>query len=96
MDSEDERNRQNNETKLAVAEISALAKQLQQTISIFAEERARLGVQQEAETSRAHEVGMAGMQHAQGLEAGQQGHQQSLEAQEQQASLQPPPTDTVA
>ncbi len=94
LDSEDERNRQNNETKLAVAEISALAKQLQQTISIFAEERARLGVQQEAETSRAHEVGMAGMQHQQGLEAGQQGHQQSLEAQEQQAALQPPPDVT--
>lgn len=57
------------ETKLAVAELSALAKELQQTMSLFAQERARLGVEDEANRGRAHEVAMSGVAHQQGLES---------------------------
>lgn len=47
-----------NETKIAVAELGAKVDRL----ALFLEERARLGVQQEAAAGRAHDVGMAAMQ----------------------------------
>lgn len=89
-----------NETKLAVAELSAKFDRMQ----LFMEERARLGVQDhEAAMGHAdaeHEMRMArlGQQHA--LEAGQQtaeqqasaseqGHQQALEQQQAAAAAQP-------
>lgn len=67
------------ETKLAVAELSALAKELQQTAALFAAERARLGVQ-------GHEVGMTAL--AQGHEAdmAERGHTQALEQGDAQAA----------
>jgi portal protein len=57
-----------NETKIAVAELGAKVDRL----ALFLEERARLGVQAEADRGRAHEVAMAGVAHQQGLEASDQ------------------------
>lgn len=86
--------RMNNEVKLAVAEITAQSKLMQDSMRLFAEERARLGTQQ-------HETGMALMDHAaagqqadrdgaqQAALAGQE-HGQALEQNAQQAALTPP------
>jgi len=79
------------EVKLAVAELGAKVDRL----ALFLEERARIG-------AMAHDVGLASQAHAHGLEqaavSGQQqaalqdqGHQQSLEAAQQAADLQPEP-----
>jgi hypothetical protein len=57
-----------NETKIAVAELGAKVDRL----ALFLEERARLGVQQEADRARAHDVAMAGVAHQQGLESSEQ------------------------
>jgi hypothetical protein len=73
-------NAADNETKLAVAELGALAKQLQDTLAMFAEERARLGVQ-------GHEAGMTAVQQAHEREMAEQGHQQALEQSEQGAQV---------
>lgn len=95
------------ETKLAVAELGAKVDR----IALFLEERGRVGAQQaDAEQGahdRAHDVGMAAMQHDQALQQGQaateqqaalsdQGHQQTLEQGQQAAALQPPPADPNA
>jgi hypothetical protein len=79
------------ETKLAVAELGAKVDRL----TLFLEERARLGVQDyeahQSAVDRAHEVGMAAMGHQQsmqageadaGVAAGQQAMQQSHEAEQ--------------
>jgi hypothetical protein len=83
------RNRENNETKLAVAELGAKVDRL----SLFLEERARLGVQisdsAEAEAQRQHEAQMTadgqqhevGMAHAQaGVDAAQADQDRQLQA----------------
>jgi hypothetical protein len=95
---ETQRHREDNETKLAVAELGAKMDRL----ALFLEERARLGVQgadqiaqhtdiqHEAvqnELDRQHEKELALQQHAQALQQGAQGHQQALE-QGQQAGEQ--------
>jgi hypothetical protein len=83
--------RQDNETKLAVAELGAKVDRLM----LFLEERARLGVQ-------AHEVGSAVMAHEQQKELAGLAHQQALEAgdvahgQALEAGAQPPPIDPNA
>jgi hypothetical protein len=80
-----------NETRLAVAELGAKIERM----TLFLEERARLGTQ-------AHEVGMAAMGQQHALEAGQQGaamdaqaadqgQAHALEQQQQAAALAPPP-----
>lgn len=71
---ETQRSREKNETTITVAQINALAKELQDTRALFMEERARLGSQQhevamahadagtaaaDADAARRHEVGMA-------------------------------------
>ncbi len=68
--------RMDNETKIAVAELGAKVDRL----ALFLEERARLGMQEQAVHDRAHDVGIAAMDHAHGLEAGAQVHNQALEA----------------
>lgn len=91
-----------NETKLAVAELGAKVDRL----SLFLEERARLGVQEhdagQAALDRAHEVGMSRMDQTHALETGQQdlagqaaladqGQQHTLKAGQQAADLAPVP-----
>lgn len=84
-----QRNRENNETKLAVAELGAKMDRL----ALFLEERARLGVQgadaHAQATDNAHDVGMAALEHQHALAEGQQAHGQALEqgAQGHQAAL---------
>jgi len=79
------------ETKITVAELGAKVDRMQ----LFLEERARLGAQQadaqQAALDRAHDVGMQAQQHAQTLQQGDQAHQQTLDQQQQQADLTPPP-----
>lgn len=70
------KNRADNETKLAVAELGAKVDRL----TLFLEERGRLGVQ-------AHEVGQAAMQHEHDIALADQAHQQTLQ-QAQQAGQQ--------
>ncbi len=93
---ETQRSRENNETKLAVAELGAKVDRL----ALFLEERARLGVQiQDAHTQatdNAHEAGMAAIDHAHALAQGQQDHEQTLEQGQQAAALQPAPDATGA
>ena len=91
-----------NETKLAVAELGAKVDRL----SLFLEERARLGVQQHDEglagAQAAHEMQLQQVAHQQQMAQGQQqagnqaaladqGHGQALEQQQQAASLAPAP-----
>ncbi len=92
---ENERAALERETKLAMTEIQALAKEIQDTRALFAEERARVGSQQheaamahanagvsaqEADAQRQHEVGMA---HAQaGTDAEQADQDRQLQAQQ--------------
>lgn len=98
------RNRENNETKLAVAELGDKVDRL----TLFLEERARLGVQDHearmAGAGRTHEAGMALMDHAAaGQQADRQGsqdaamadreHANTLEQQAQSAALAPPPAN---
>jgi hypothetical protein len=96
-DREDARNRENNETKLSVAELGAKVDRL----TLFLEERDRLGVQMqatmdrvhealEATKERAHAVNMANVGHQQQLEAGDQAHGNAVDMAQTQASLQPP------
>lgn len=81
---EDSRTRADNETKLAVAELGAKVDRL----SLFLEERARLGLQMqegtESEMDRQHQRAMAAQQHAQTLQQGDQAHQQALVQGDQQ------------
>jgi hypothetical protein len=94
------RAREDNETKLAVAELGAKVDRL----ALFLEERARLGVQGHdagmAAADRQHQVGMAQLAHAQALEQGTQdqanaleqgaqAHQQALEVQAAQPAETP-------
>jgi hypothetical protein len=97
-----QRNRENNETKLAVAELGAKVDRL----TLFLEERARLGIQQHeagmalmdhaATTQQQGQVGaqdaaLAAQQHDQALQQGDQAHGQALVQNAQQAALTPPP-----
>lgn len=99
---EDRRNRENNETKITVAELGAKIDRMM----LFYEERARLGAQDHEQAMRAADVqhemrmgsanaaqdaSMLGQQHAQALEQGAQGHGQVLEQQQQAADLAPAP-----
>lgn len=90
---ETERNRADNETRLAVAELGAKVERL----TLFLEERERLGVQQ-------HEVGLSMLEHQQALEQQAHAHAQTLQQgeqgaviasqqAEQQAELNPPKTN---
>ncbi len=90
-----------NETKIAVAELGAKVDRL----ALFLEERARLGVQEQAHADRAHDVGMAALEHQQALEqaqqaaghdaaAAEQGQQHALEQGQQAADLAPAPAET--
>lgn len=80
-----QRNRENNETKLAVAELGAKVDRL----SLFLEERARLGIQgndnQQAALDRGHEAAMASGDHQAALAQGDQAHAQAV-AQAQQGA----------
>lgn len=87
---ETDRAKDANETKLAVAELSAKIERL----SLFYEERARLADQAHdtglAAADAGHEEIMADQAHQQALEAGTIAHQQGMEAQQQAADLAPP------
>jgi len=73
---ETERNRQDNETKLAVAALSSKVESLQTMLNLFFEERARIGSQlhdaAQGALERAHDAGMAGADHQAALEQGAQ------------------------
>lgn len=95
LDFQREKSARENETKLAVAELGAKVDRL----TLFLEERERLGLQREAATDRLHEAlenekdrqhaaGMAQMGHQQTLEQGDQAHQQALEQGEQAGAQQ--------
>jgi len=71
--------RENNETKLAVAELGALAKQLQDTLAMFAAERSRIGVQ-------GHEVGMTAMGQEHERAMAEAGHARAMEQGDVQAA----------
>ncbi len=79
LQGQDEQTRANNETKLAVAELGAKVDR----ISLFLEERNRLGVQdhehQILTREQQHERDMAMQQHQQMLQQGQMEHGQALE-----------------
>ncbi len=71
-------------------------------LGLFLEERARLGVEEQAHADRAHDVGMAALdhqatlaqaqqQHAHALDAADQGQTHALEGAQQAAELQPAP-----
>lgn len=100
--SETQRSQAKNETAITVAELGAKIDRL----SLFLEERARLGVQGHEQAmghaDAEHERMMAEQQHQQaleqgqqahdqGLEAGQMGHEQTLDQQAQAAALAPQP-----
>lgn len=78
-----EKARMDNETKITVAELAALAKELQDTRALFMEERARIGTQQHdsqmAGADRAHEALMAGGDHQSQMAQADQAHGQALE-----------------
>jgi len=82
-------NRADNETRLAVAELGAKVERL----TLFLEERARLGVESHevgsAIMAHEHAKELAGMQHGQAMEQGQIAHEQALE----QAAVPPPPME---
>lgn len=99
---ETERNRFDNETKLAVAELGAKVDRL----GLFMDERARLGVQAHDVATGAADAGheqamgqqqadvaaaQAAQQHAQALQQGQQASDNTMAQIAQQAALQPPP-----
>lgn len=65
--------RQDNEAKMAVALLGAKVETLQNAMNVFMEERARLG-------SQAHDVGLAGQDHAHTMQQADQAHQQALQA----------------
>lgn len=67
LDFQAQKARADNETKIAVAELGAKVDRL----ALFLEERARVGMQ-------LHDVGMAGLDHAQQLERAEQAHGQAL------------------
>lgn len=95
---EDQRAQADNETKLAVAELSAKVDKL----ALFLEERARLGLQgqqdAQSELDRQHERDLAAQQHQQEMAQAQQSNEAAAQAQdaahqqamEQQAAAQPP------
>lgn len=80
-----QRNRENNETKLAVAELGAKVERLM----LFLEERARLGTQQhdvaQAAADAQNEARLADMAHRQAIESAEMAHTQAIE----QGSMQP-------
>jgi len=78
-----QRNRADNETKIAVAEISSKSKDA----ALFYEERARLGIQandnQQAAMDRAHEAAMASGDHQAATQQADQAHQQAMQQADQ-------------
>lgn len=80
QDAESQRAALDRETKITVAELSAKVERL----SLFMDERARLGAQ-------AHETALAAADASHEQVMGDQQHQQTLDQQQQQADLQPPP-----
>jgi hypothetical protein len=82
-DAETQRAREANETKLAVAALGSKVESLTNLMSLFMEERARLGSQlndaSQAALDRAHEASLA---------VGDQGHEASMAAGDQQSTLQ--------
>lgn len=82
------RNREDNETKLAVAAISSKMDHLSQQMALFFEERNRLGTQQheqaQADADRAHDLGMTALS-----------HRQTQEQAEHAASLAPAPNGSA-
>jgi hypothetical protein len=83
--------RMDNEVKLAVAELGAKVDR----ISLFLEERARLGIQDhehaQAQQDRAHETALAAGDHASAMEQQDAAHQQTMQQQAQAAALAPEP-----
>lgn len=77
---ESDRNRMNNETKLAVAAISAKVETLQNMMDLFVQERARLGTQ-------GHELALGAAEHHAALQQGAQ-QQQAAQQQQQQGAIQ--------
>ncbi len=69
-----------NETKIAVAELGAKVDRL----GLFLEERARLGVEEQAHADRAHDVGMAALDHHATLDQAAQQHAHALAQGQQQ------------
>ncbi len=90
---ESERAAMDREVKLAVAELGAKIERM----SLFMEERARVGSEQheadQANQDRAHEAAMGSQEHAQNLEASDVDHGEELNAAAQQAQLAPPETE---
>jgi hypothetical protein len=97
-----QRAREANETKLAVATLTAKFETLQNAMKLFAEERDRLGTQAHERASdaiaAAHEVRMAGRGHAhdQALLAAEQAHEAALGAAEAAAYPAQPPAPNGA
>lgn len=83
--------RMNNETKLAVSALGAQVERL----TLFLEERARLGVQAHERTGQvldlAHDAAILRAGHDAATDAADQGHAQNLEAAQQAADLAPEP-----
>lgn len=92
---ENERNRQDNETKITVAAIAGFAKEMADFRAFMAQQIERLGSQQhesaEAAAAREHEAALTASGQAHDAALGAQGHAQSLEQQQQAAALQPTP-----
>jgi hypothetical protein len=90
------RNRENNETKIAVAELGAKVDRL----TLFLEERARLGIQthEHIQGDLEHQSAMAQQQDQQQHDAAMsaQEHQQTLEQGQQAAALAPEPAQPQA
>lgn len=86
-----ELHRMDNETKIAVAELGAKVDR----ITLFLEERARLGIQDheaaQAEHDRAHDTGLAAQDHQNALDQQDQAHAQTMDQQAQAAALAPEP-----
>jgi hypothetical protein len=91
---ETERDRMNNELKLSVAMLQGKFETLQSAMSLFLQERGRLGEQGHDVALGASEAQAAAQQsqleHQQAMQQADQAHQQALAQAQQQASLQPP------
>lgn len=74
------------EVKLAVAELSAKIDRM----GLFLEERARVGVEEEAARQRGHEADMVQLQHQQTLEQGAQGADLAMTQAEHAQAIAPP------
>ncbi len=95
LDFQDKKLAIESEVKIAVAELGAKVDRL----TLFLEERARVGVQAhdatQAEHDRAHEVGMAALQHGHALAAGAQGSDLAMQQAEHAQAIAPEPAGGV-